>query len=83
MWQAQETRGFQRKDLNSKKPAIEVEIDGHTFVLDFFYMFLPELETGVMHPIGWIDEADCCFLPEAFTGVDEACQCYHGTMNLN
>ncbi|KAK8516426.1 hypothetical protein V6N12_038669 [Hibiscus sabdariffa] len=64
-----------RKDLRSKKPAIEVEIDGQSFLLDFLHMFRLELETGEMQPIGWIDEADCCFFPEAFTGGDEACRC--------
>ncbi|XP_039056492.1 inactive poly [ADP-ribose] polymerase RCD1-like isoform X2 [Hibiscus syriacus] len=63
------------KDLNTKKPAIEAEIDGQSFLLDFLHMFRLELETGIMHPIGWIDEADGCFFPETFTSGDEECQC--------
>ncbi|KAK8484251.1 hypothetical protein V6N13_097710 [Hibiscus sabdariffa] len=54
-----------RKYLNTKKSAVDVEIDGQSFVLDFLHMLRLELETGVMHPIDWIDEADSCFFPEA------------------
>ncbi|KAK8639959.1 hypothetical protein V6N13_138325 [Hibiscus sabdariffa] len=64
-----------RKDISTKKPSIEVEMDGRSFVLDFVLMFRLELETGMMHPIAWIDEADGCFFPKTFTGGDEACQC--------
>ncbi|XP_039002173.1 inactive poly [ADP-ribose] polymerase RCD1-like isoform X3 [Hibiscus syriacus] len=64
-----------RKDLDTKKPVIEAEIDGQSFLLDFLHMFQLELETGVMHPIAWIDEADGCFFPETFTSGDGECQC--------
>lgn len=64
-----------RKDLVTKKPAIEVEIDSQSFVLDFLHMFRLELKTGMRHPIAWIDEAGGCFFPEIFTGEDEAYPC--------
>ncbi|XWS49296.1 hypothetical protein CRYUN_Cryun13aG0151600 [Craigia yunnanensis] len=64
-----------RRDLNSKKPAIELEIDGQSFVLDFLHMFQLDQKTGLKQPIAWIDEAGGCFFPETFAIEDEPYQC--------
>ncbi|XVF52035.1 hypothetical protein PTKIN_Ptkin04bG0232900 [Pterospermum kingtungense] len=63
------------KDLNTKKPFIELEIDGQSFVLDFLHMFRLDFKTGLKQPIAWIDEADGCFFPDNFVIEDEPCQC--------
>ncbi|XP_022737823.1 inactive poly [ADP-ribose] polymerase RCD1 isoform X2 [Durio zibethinus] len=64
-----------RKDLDAKKPFIELEIDGKSFVLDFLHMFRLDRRTGLKQPIAWIDEADFCFFPEIFAVEDEPDQC--------
>ncbi|XVE57385.1 hypothetical protein DITRI_Ditri04bG0087000 [Diplodiscus trichospermus] len=55
-----------RKDLYTKKPAIELERNGQSFVLDFLHMFRLDKKTGLKQPIAWIDEAGGCFFPETF-----------------
>ncbi|XVF13675.1 hypothetical protein REPUB_Repub08aG0228400 [Reevesia pubescens] len=64
-----------RKDLNTKKPFIELEVDGQSFVLDFLHMFRLDQKTGLKQPIAWIDEAGGCFFPETFAVEDEPYQC--------
>ncbi|XVF11101.1 hypothetical protein REPUB_Repub07fG0240300 [Reevesia pubescens] len=64
-----------RKDLDAKTPAIELEIDGLSFVIDFLHMFRLDRKTGLKQPIAWIDEAGGCFFPETFAVEDEPCQC--------
>ncbi|XWS62204.1 hypothetical protein CRYUN_Cryun07bG0190800 [Craigia yunnanensis] len=64
-----------RKDLNTKKPAVELEIDGQSFVLDFLHMFRLDRKTGLKQPIAWIDKAGGCFFPETFAVEDEPYQC--------
>ncbi|XP_022717382.1 inactive poly [ADP-ribose] polymerase RCD1-like isoform X2 [Durio zibethinus] len=67
-----------RKDLKAKKAAIELEIDGQSFVLDFLHMLRLDQKTGVTQPIAWIDEADGCFFPETFAAENEPYQfCEH------
>ncbi|KAL4347172.1 hypothetical protein GQ457_17G019920 [Hibiscus cannabinus] len=65
-----------RKDLHTKKPFIELEKDGRSFVLDFLHMFRLDQKTGLKQPIAWIDEADSCFFPEIFSEEDESYQGY-------
>ncbi|XP_021297850.1 inactive poly [ADP-ribose] polymerase RCD1-like isoform X2 [Herrania umbratica] len=64
-----------RKDLDAKTPAIQLEKDGQSFLLDFLHMFRLDCKTGLKHPIAWIDEAGGCFFPETFAGEDEPYQC--------
>ncbi|GMJ00234.1 RADICAL-INDUCED CELL DEATH1, ARABIDOPSIS THALIANA P8 (INTERACTING PROTEIN), REDOX IMBALANCED 1 [Hibiscus trionum] len=64
-----------RKDLHSKKPFIEMEKDGQSFVLDFLHMFQLDRNTGLKQPIAWIDEADGCFFPGTFAVDDELYHC--------
>ncbi|XWS38793.1 hypothetical protein CRYUN_Cryun19dG0160700 [Craigia yunnanensis] len=64
-----------RKDLDAKKPAIELEKDGQSFVLDLLHMFRLDCKTGLKQPIAWIDEAGGCFFPETFAVDDEPYQC--------
>ncbi|EOY25198.1 hypothetical protein QUC31_009167 [Theobroma cacao] len=64
-----------RKDLDAKMPAIQLEKDGQSFVLDFLHMFRLDCKTGLKQPIAWIDEADGCFFPETFAGEDGPYQC--------
>ncbi|KAK8657965.1 hypothetical protein V6N13_036182 [Hibiscus sabdariffa] len=67
-----------RKDLRTKKPFIELEKDGQSFVLDFLHMFQLDRNTGLKQPIAWIDEADGCFFPGTFAVEDELYQgCGH------
>ncbi|GMJ06026.1 RADICAL-INDUCED CELL DEATH1, ARABIDOPSIS THALIANA P8 (INTERACTING PROTEIN), REDOX IMBALANCED 1 [Hibiscus trionum] len=65
-----------RKDLCTKKPFIELEKDGQSFVLDFLHMFRLDQKTGLKQPIAWIDEADGCFFPETFSEEDGSYQGY-------
>ncbi|KAE8716240.1 WWE protein-protein interaction domain protein family, putative isoform 6 [Hibiscus syriacus] len=60
-----------RKELQTKKPFIELEKDGQSFVLDFLHMFRLDQKTGLKQPIAWIDEADGCFFPETFAIEDD------------
>ncbi|MBA0863164.1 hypothetical protein Goshw_017546 [Gossypium schwendimanii] len=65
-----------RKDLITKKPFIELEKDGQSFVLDFLHMFRVDWKTGLKQPIAWIDEANGCFFPETFAVEDELYQAH-------
>ncbi|XP_075641221.1 inactive poly [ADP-ribose] polymerase RCD1-like isoform X1 [Castanea sativa] len=55
-----------REDFQVKKSAVEVEFNGHCFMLDFLHMSRVDLKTTLQEPIAWIDEADRCFFPETF-----------------
>lgn len=63
-----------RNDLQEKKAAVEVDLDGRQFLLDFLHMLLVDLETGSRQPIAWIDEADNCFFPEFYADGDGSCE---------
>ncbi|KAB1216073.1 Inactive poly [ADP-ribose] polymerase RCD1 [Morella rubra] len=60
-----------REDFQVKKAAMEVEISGHHFVLDFLHMFQMNLKTGLQNSIAWIDEAGSCFFPEIYADESE------------
>ncbi|XP_061343034.1 inactive poly [ADP-ribose] polymerase RCD1-like [Gastrolobium bilobum] len=60
-----------KKDLEVKKAAVEVELNGYHIVLDFLHMYQVDLKTGLQQPIAWIDEAGCCFFPEVYAASDE------------
>ncbi|XP_058007524.1 inactive poly [ADP-ribose] polymerase RCD1 isoform X2 [Hevea brasiliensis] len=60
-----------RKDLQEKKPAIEVELEGHHYLLDLLHMFLVDMKTGFQKPIAWIDEEGGCFFPEIYIDNEE------------
>ncbi|KAM4073310.1 hypothetical protein ACB094_10G008900 [Castanea mollissima] len=55
-----------REDFQVKKSAVEVEFNGHCFMLDFLHMSRVDLKTTLQEPIAWIDEAGRCFFPETF-----------------
>ncbi|XP_039052082.1 inactive poly [ADP-ribose] polymerase RCD1-like isoform X1 [Hibiscus syriacus] len=65
-----------RKELHTKKPFIELEKDGQSFVLDFLHMFRLDQKTGLKQPIAWIDEAEGCFFPQTFAIEDEPYEDY-------
>ncbi|KAK9292545.1 hypothetical protein L1049_020519 [Liquidambar formosana] len=67
--------GFVRKDLQVKKPAIEVESNGHHFVLEFLHMIRLDLKSGLHQPIAWIDQSGGCFFPENFSSDDDLHHC--------
>ncbi|XP_044466151.1 inactive poly [ADP-ribose] polymerase RCD1-like isoform X2 [Mangifera indica] len=67
----QDLIAFVKKDFQAKKGAVEVEQDGHLFLLDFLHMLQLDLKTGTQQPIAWIDEAGACFFPEIYTNDDE------------
>ncbi|KAK9274904.1 hypothetical protein L1049_022158 [Liquidambar formosana] len=71
----QDLVGFVRKDLQVKKSAIEVESNGHPFVLDFLHMIRLDLKSGLHQPIAWIDESGGCFFPENFSSDDDLHHC--------
>ncbi|KAF5477820.1 hypothetical protein F2P56_004433 [Juglans regia] len=60
-----------REVFQVKKATMEIELNGHRFVLDFLHMFQMDLKTGLQKPIAWIDEAGSCFFPEIFADDDE------------
>ncbi|KAL1315671.1 hypothetical protein AAHE18_15G000800 [Arachis hypogaea] len=62
---------FVKKDLQVKKEAVEVELNGHHLVLDFLHMYRMDLKTGLQQPIAWIDEKGCCFFPEIYAACTE------------
>ncbi|KAE9459278.1 hypothetical protein C3L33_08818, partial [Rhododendron williamsianum] len=66
-----------KRDLQVKKAAIEVDIDGHPFLMDLLHMMKLDLRTGLQQPIAWIDEAGKCFFPEIFSDDDELYDCRH------
>ncbi|XAR54773.1 hypothetical protein NMG60_11030063 [Bertholletia excelsa] len=66
-----------KEELQVKKAAIEVEINGHPFLLDFLHMMRLHLKTGLSQPMAWIDEAGKCFFPEIFPDCAELSQCCH------
>lgn len=55
-----------REDFQVKKSAVEVEFNGHRFMLDFLHMSRVNMKTTLQEPIAWIDEAGSCFFPETF-----------------
>uniref|UniRef100_A0A2P2LM51 WWE domain-containing protein n=1 Tax=Rhizophora mucronata TaxID=61149 RepID=A0A2P2LM51_RHIMU len=64
--------GLVKNEFQVKKGAVlEVEFDGHRYLLDFLHMLRVDLETGLQKPIAWIDEAGNCFFPEIFTVEDD------------
>ncbi|KAG8650889.1 hypothetical protein MANES_07G078500v8 [Manihot esculenta] len=71
-----------RKDLQERKPAIELELEGQRCMLDLLHMFLVDMKTGFQQPIAWIDEKGGCFFPEIFIDNREpqAC-CQHNCVN--
>lgn len=66
-----------KRDLQVKKAAIEVDFDGHPFLMDLLHMMKLDLRTGLQQPIAWIDEAGKCFFPEIFSDDDELYDCCH------
>ncbi|XP_065877825.1 inactive poly [ADP-ribose] polymerase RCD1-like [Euphorbia lathyris] len=78
----QDVIALHMKDLQQKKPVIEIEVEGHRFVLDFLHMFRLDMKTGSQKPIAWIDESGSCFFPEIYADDEEpyAC-CQHNCVN--
>ncbi|KAF3552827.1 hypothetical protein F2Q69_00011212 [Brassica cretica] len=64
-----------KKDLESKRAAIEVNWSGRCFVLDFLHMHRLDLETGVRTHLAWIDIAGKCFFPQVYERDCEEDQC--------
>ncbi|WOG90059.1 hypothetical protein DCAR_0209300 [Daucus carota subsp. sativus] len=60
-----------KKDFQMKKAAMEVELYGKMFLIDFLRMMILDLETGSKQPIAWIDEDGSCFFPEIFADHDK------------
>lgn len=60
-----------KKEFQLKRAAVEVELDGRMYLIDFLHMKKLDLETGVQQPVAWIDEAGACFFPEIFSDHDK------------
>ncbi|XP_068658167.1 probable inactive poly [ADP-ribose] polymerase SRO1 [Aristolochia californica] len=52
-------------------PAVEVDIGGTRYLIDFLRMMQIDLTRGIQRSIAWIDEAGKCFFPKLVTGSDE------------
>ncbi|EOA36840.1 hypothetical protein CARUB_v10008689mg [Capsella rubella] len=65
-----------RNELEEKRAAIEFELCGHSFILDFLHMHRLDLETGGKTPLAWIDVGGKCFFPEIYES-DETTNCRH------
>ncbi|XP_019099340.1 PREDICTED: inactive poly [ADP-ribose] polymerase RCD1-like isoform X1 [Camelina sativa] len=65
-----------RNELDEKRAAIEFELCGHSYILDFLHMHRLDLETGAKTPLAWIDVGGKCFFPEIY-GSDERTNCCH------
>ncbi|CAH8357995.1 unnamed protein product [Eruca vesicaria subsp. sativa] len=55
-----------RNDLEAKRAAIEINMSGRCFLLDFLHMHRLDLETGVRTHLAWIDITGKCFFPEVY-----------------
>ncbi|GAB4857872.1 hypothetical protein Ancab_015777 [Ancistrocladus abbreviatus] len=66
---------FVKKDLEHKKPYVDVSLNGCHLVLDFLHMVKLDMKTGSEQPIAWIDEAGSCFFPEFYSDDDEQHEC--------
>ncbi|WCJ29093.1 Inactive poly [ADP-ribose] polymerase RCD1 [Euphorbia peplus] len=78
----QDVIALHKKDLQEKKPVIEVEVEGHRFVLDFLHMFRLDMKTGSQNPVAWIDESGSCFFPEIYADDEEQYDCcQHSCVN--
>ncbi|CAK7356068.1 unnamed protein product [Dovyalis caffra] len=64
-----------RKDLQGKKAVVDVELEGHRYVIDFLHMMRLDMKTNIQQPIAWIDEAGGCFFPEVYADEDEPHLC--------
>ncbi|KAG8645511.1 inactive poly [ADP-ribose] polymerase RCD1 isoform X2 [Manihot esculenta] len=70
------------KDLQEKRPAIEVELEGRPYMLDLLHMFRVDMNTGFQQPIAWIDKEGACFFPEIYIDNEERHDfCQHNCVN--
>ncbi|KAK7407139.1 hypothetical protein VNO78_08800 [Psophocarpus tetragonolobus] len=60
-----------KKDLEVKKAAVEIELNGYPLLFDFLRLHKVDLKTGLEQPIALIDEAGGCFFPEIFAASAE------------
>ncbi|XP_023537456.1 probable inactive poly [ADP-ribose] polymerase SRO3 [Cucurbita pepo subsp. pepo] len=70
LWVDFDTRviGILRAGFSDRNPAIELEIDGSTYLFDMYRMLQIDLETGRQRSVAWIDENGKCFFPKVFIG---------------
>ncbi|GMH26779.1 hypothetical protein Nepgr_028622 [Nepenthes gracilis] len=64
-----------KKDLEHKKPYVDVNLNGHHLLIDFLHMVQFDMKTGLEQDIAWIDEAGCCFFPEFYADDGEQHEC--------
>ncbi|KAL9262147.1 Inactive poly [ADP-ribose] polymerase RCD1-like protein [Drosera capensis] len=60
-----------RRELEDKKPYVEVHFSSYQLILDFLTMVQLDVKTGTEKPIAWIDDAGSCFFPEIVADADE------------
>ncbi|XP_057425656.1 probable inactive poly [ADP-ribose] polymerase SRO1 [Lotus japonicus] len=53
-----------KNDLEMKKAALEIRLNGCELILDFLHMCQVDLKTDLQQPIAWIVEVGGCFFPE-------------------
>lgn len=68
---SQDVISFVNNDFLDKKAAVEVEVDGNKFLLDFLHMIRLDMDTGTQQPIAWIDVSGNCFFPEIISSYDD------------
>ncbi|CAE5959020.1 unnamed protein product [Arabidopsis arenosa] len=66
-----------RNELDEKRAAIEFELCGHNFILDFLHMHRLDLGTGAKTPLAWIDIGGKCFFPEIYESDERTNCCHH------
>ncbi|GMH09180.1 hypothetical protein Nepgr_011020 [Nepenthes gracilis] len=66
-----------KKDIEHRKPYVEVNISGCHLLLDFLHMVQFDMKTGLEQAIAWIDAAGSCFFPEVYADDDEQHECVH------
>ncbi|XP_068661778.1 probable inactive poly [ADP-ribose] polymerase SRO1 [Aristolochia californica] len=60
-----------RHGFTARHSAVEVDIRGTLYLIDFLRMQQTDLTRGTQRSIAWIDEAGKCFFPEVISGNDE------------
>ncbi|GAB4857881.1 hypothetical protein Ancab_015786 [Ancistrocladus abbreviatus] len=64
-----------QKDLEHKRPYVDVILNGCHLVLDFPRMVKLDMKSGSEQPITWIDEGGSCFFSEFCSEDDEQHEC--------
>ncbi|XP_011626768.1 inactive poly [ADP-ribose] polymerase RCD1 [Amborella trichopoda] len=59
-----------KEAFSEGKASVHTEIDGSSYLVDFFRMLQVDLSAGCHRSISWIDVNENCFFPKLFLGDD-------------